>query len=218
MLAAPGAGMITVPAPLLPRYRGAAPVHRAIMAGETETGVTIMRVVSALDAGPMLATARRPIGRNETSLEVERDLAAIGATLLVATLDRLASGEVSETPQDEAATTYAHRLRKDDGLIDWSRPADRVHDQIRGLHPWPHAHSFLHGHRLILLRSATSEASAGAPPGTVLEAHGGDLRVAAGAGVVELLELQAEGKRPMNVRDFLAGHRLTAGDQFTATP
>jgi len=217
VLAVPRFGMINVHASLLPRYRGAAPVHRAIMAGEPETGVTIMRVVKALDAGPMLAAARRTIGRNETSLDVERDLATIGASLLVATLDRLADGEVPETPQDESSASYARRLTKDDGLIDWGQPAGRVHDQIRGLHPWPHAHSFLQGSRLILLRSATSETTAGAPPGTILAARGNDLHVATGAGVVELTELQAEGKRPMNVRDFLAGHRLTAGDRFTAT-
>ena len=215
VLAVPRLGMINVHASLLPRYRGAAPVHRAIMAGEPETGVTIMRVVKALDAGPMLAAARRPIGRNETSLDVESDLAAIGASLLVATLDRLARGEVAETPQDESAASYARRLTKDDGRLDWDRPAVAVHDQIRGLHPWPHAHSFLVGARLILLRSVTSGAAAGAPPGTILAAHGDDLHVATGDGVVQLTEIQAEGKRPMNVRDFLAGHRLTAGDRFT---
>ena len=186
--------MINVHASLLPRYRGAAPVHRAIMAAEPETGVTIMRVVKALDAGPMLAAARRPIGRNETSLDVEHDLAAIGASLLVATLDRLARGEVAETPQDESAASYARRLTKDDGLIDWSQPAGRVHDQIRGLHPWPHAHSYLQGSRLILLRSVTSEATAGAPPGTILAAHGNDLHVATGAGVVRADRDTSRGK------------------------
>jgi methionyl-tRNA formyltransferase len=216
VLAVPPAGMINVHASLLPRYRGAAPVHRAIMAAESETGVTIMRVVKALDAGPMLAVARRPIGRNDTSLDVERDLAAIGASLLVATLDRLAHGAVAETPQEESAASYARRLTKDDGLVDWSRPAGRVHDQIRGLHPWPHAHSYLQGRRLILLRSVTAEATAGAPPGTILAARGNDLHVATGAGIVELTEVQAEGKRPMNVREFLSGHRLTAGDRFTS--
>jgi methionyl-tRNA formyltransferase len=208
--------MINVHASLLPRYRGAAPVHRAIMAGEPETGVTIMRVVKALDAGPMLAEARRSIGGNETSIEVEHDLAAMGASLLVATLDRLARGAVPETPQDESAASYARRLTKADGLIDWSQPAARVHDQIRGLHPWPHAHSFLQGSRLILLRSVASVAAAGAPPGTLLAAGGSELQVATGAGVVKLTEVQVEGKRPMNVQDFLAGHRLRAGDRFTA--
>src|SRR5262249_8780234 len=107
VLAVPAMGMLNVHASLLPRYRGAAPVHRAIIAGERETGVTIMRVVKALDAGPMLATAHRDIGDAETSDEVERELASLGASLLVATLDRLASEPVVETPQDEAAATYA---------------------------------------------------------------------------------------------------------------
>lgn len=215
VLATPHLGTINVHASLLPRYRGAAPVHRAIMAGEIETGVTIMRVVKALDAGPILAATSRPIGENETSLEVERDLAALGAALLVATLTRLASGDVRETPQDETLATYAPRLTKEDGLIDWHQPAARVHDCIRGLHPWPHAYSFLRGARLILLHSAASDVPAGAPPGTVVVARGNDLRVAAGTGIVGLLEVQTESKRPMSPRDFLAGHPISAGDRFS---
>ena len=128
VLATPRLGLLNVHASLLPRYRGAAPVHRAVIAGERETGVTIMRVVKALDAGPMLAAVRRPIGPDETSEEVERDLARLGAELLVSTADDLAAGRSHETPQDESAATYAHRLTKDDGVIDWSWPADRVHD------------------------------------------------------------------------------------------
>jgi len=216
-LAAPRLGMINVHASLLPRYRGAAPVHRAIMAGETETGVTLMRVVRALDAGPVLAAVRRPIGVNETSREVERDLAVIGASLLVATLERLTRHELRETPQDETIATYAPRLTKEDGLVDWNQPAGRVHNHIRGLHPWPHAHSFLRGRRLILRRSVVSDdRPCGAAPGTIIAAHGDELRVAAGAGIVDLLEVQAEGKRPMSARDFLAGHPLMVGDRFSA--
>lgn len=217
VIAAPRLGMINVHASLLPRYRGAAPVHRAIMADESETGVTIMRVVKALDAGPMLAAVRRPIGENETSLEVERDLAVLGASLLVTTLERLTRGEIRETPQDETIATYAPRLMKEDGLVDWNHPASRIHNHIRGLHPWPHAHSFLTGSRLILLRSvASGDAIRGSAPGTIITAHGNELRVAAGAGVVDLLEVQAEGKRPMSARDFLAGHPLMAGERFSA--
>lgn len=217
VLAAPRLGMINVHASLLPRYRGAAPVHRAIMAGEIETGVSIMRVVAALDAGPTLAVARRPIGENETSLEVERDLATLGALLLVTTLERLTRGDVRETPQDETMATYAPRLTKEDGLVDWSQPATRIHNHIRGLHPWPLAHSFLKGRRLILLRSvASDDRTSGASPGTIVAAHGSQCHVAAGAGVVELLEVQAEGKRPMSARAFLAGHPLTLGDRFSA--
>jgi len=224
VLATPRLGLINVHASLLPRYRGAAPVHRAVIAGERETGVTIMRVVKALDAGPMLATARRPIGPEETSDEVERDLARIGAALLLASTDDLALGRATETPQDEAAATYAPRLTKDDGAIDWKQPADRIHDLVRGLHPWPHAFTFFRGARLILRASSsspvsdTSDASDTSEPGTIVEAAGDRLIVATGNGTLHVREIQAEGKRPMTVRDFLPGHRLTRGDRFTAAP
>jgi methionyl-tRNA formyltransferase len=214
VLRAPRLGMLNVHASLLPRYRGAAPIHRAVMAGERETGITIMRVVKALDAGPMLAAARRPIGPDETSDEVERDLARIGARLLVATIDRLVEGELAEVEQVESEATYARRLTKDDGLVDWALPAERIHNLIRGLHPWPHAFTLLDRKRYILLRSTASSEGADAPPGTIIEADGDRLRVAAGSGVVNVLELQAEGKRPMSAREFLAGHPLRTGAVF----
>lgn len=219
VLASPRLGMINVHASLLPKYRGAAPVHRAIIAGETETGVTIMRVVKALDAGPMLATARRPIGPNDTSDVVERDLAKLGASLLAWVVDWFAENRVEETPQHESAATYAHRLTKADGLIDWTRSPRDVHNRIRGLHPWPHAFTYLGGHRLILLRSSTDDAGAqkGAP-GSILEATGDRLVVAVGTGALRLLQVQAEGKRPMTVREFMAGHHVAAGDRFTSPP
>jgi len=217
VLATPRLGMINVHASLLPRYRGAAPVHRAIIAGETRTGVTIMRVVKALDAGPMLMAVERPIGPEDTSDEVERDLGALGATLLVAATDALAAGAAVETPQNDAEASYAHRLTKDDGVIDWSRPAEEVHNLIRGLHPWPHAFAFHHGARLIIHRSQVAErptASNANSPGTIVEAHGDRLIVATGSGQLLLTQIQAEGKRPMTARDFLAGHHLAPGDVF----
>ncbi len=149
----PRLGMINVHASLLPRWRGAAPVHRSVIAGDAVTGVTIMRVVRALDAGGMMARVERPIGPDDTSDEVERDLASLGAALLVQTLDRLAVGPVDEEPQDEALVTYAARLSKEDGAIDWSRPAGEIHNQVRGLHPWPHAFTYVDGQRLILWRT-----------------------------------------------------------------
>jgi len=218
VLQAPRLGLINVHASLLPRYRGAAPVHRAIMNGERETGVTIMRVVKALDAGPMLAMSTRPIDPDETSDEVERDLARDGAALLAAAVDDIAAGRARETPQDEAAATYAHRLTKADSTIEWRWAADRIHNAVRGLHPWPHAATFLHGRRLILLRSAVSEDPTDREPGTVLAARADDLVVAAGSGCVRVIELQAEGKRPMTAREFLAGHRIAPGDRLTAAP
>jgi len=211
VLAAPRLGLVNVHASLLPKYRGAAPVHRAIIAGERETGVTIMRVVQALDAGPMLATAHRPIGPDETSEDVERGLAGIGATLAVRTIDRLLQGDVEEVPQNDADATYARRLSRDDGLIDWTRSAGDVHNLVRGLHPWPHAFTFLDSRRLILHRSTPASDNGQASPGTIVEASGDRLCVAAGSGTLQVLEIQVEGRRPMTAREFLAGHTLKPG-------
>ena len=234
ILAIPRLGMINVHGSLLPRYRGAAPVHRAIIDGEIATGITIMRVVKALDAGPMMAKDHRPIGPEETSEEVERDLARIGARLLVAVVDQIARGNGREAIQDERLATYAHRLTKEDGVVDWALPAVRIHNLIRGLHPWPHAFTFLRGKRFILRRSAVPVpdlAEPGSPtadagprlatrqePGAIVEADGDRLTVATGGGYLRLLEIQAEGKRPMNAREFLAGHRLAVGERFTPAP
>ena len=218
VLAVPPRGMVNVHASLLPRYRGAAPIHRAVMAGDTVTGVTIMRVVKALDAGAMLATVERPIGGTDTSDEVEVDLATLGAVALVQTLDRLALGPVAETPQDDSQATYAHRLTKDDGVVDWSASASAIHNQIRGLHPWPHAFSYIDGMRLILLASTWAADQSDAEPGTILSAHGDELKVATGAGTLLVTELQAEGRRASRTRDFLAGRHLSPGQRFGANP
>ena len=220
VLATPRQGMINVHASLLPRYRGAAPVHRAVIAGDAGTGVTIMRVVKALDAGAAIVKEHHPIGPDDTSDEVERALARIGARLLVAAVDLIARGNAAEWPQNDAEATYAHRLTKDDGAIDWSWPATRIHNLIRGLHPWPHAFSFVQGKRVILRRSANDTAAPNPsdPPGTIVEAHGDRLIVATGDGLLRIVEIQSEGKRPMTARDFMAGHRLTRGERFASAP
>ena len=216
-LASPRLGMINVHASILPRYRGAAPVHRAVINGDAETGVTIMRVVKALDAGAMLAVARRPIGSDETSDEVERDLANIGASLLVSTIPALVDGRLAETPQDDAVATYAPRLVKDDGRIDWTWPADRIHNLIRGLHPWPHAFTSLGQERFILHRSRPLHQPPRGNPGAIVEAAGDRLLVAAGTGSLDILEIQPEGKRPMSAREFLSGHPVAPGAIFHAS-
>lgn len=216
VLDTPPLGMVNVHASLLPRHRGAAPIHRAIMAGDAETGITIMRVVQALDAGPMIAAAKRRIGPDETSAEVERDLAQMGATLLVDTLDRI--GSLPELAQDEASATYAPRLTKEDGVVDWTRSAADIHNQVRGLHPWPHAYSFLDGQRVILLRSTRELEGADTPaanqPGGIAVTKDA-LLVTTGQGVLRILELQSEGKRPMAARDFLAGRKLPGDARFS---
>ena len=218
VLAAPRLGCINVHASLLPKYRGAAPVHRAVVAGEHETGVTIMRVVTALDAGPMLAVVRRSIAADETSADVERALARVGAALLLTSVDALARGPVQETPQDDAAASYAPRLTKEDGVIEWGQSAEQIHNRIRGLHPWPHAFTFWRGQRLIVLKSAFSDDASGLAPGTLLESAADRLVVATGRGRLAVRQLQAAGKRAMQTREFLAGHALTVGERLSAAP
>lgn len=210
-------GMLNIHASLLPKYRGAAPVQRAILAGEVETGVTIQRIVPALDAGPIVAALRRPIGPDETSGEVEADLARLGADLLVRCVDDLDAGRLREAPQDETAATYAPRLTKAEGLIDWAAPAAVIHNRVRGLQPWPGAYSFLDGVRYVLVRTRPdpSAAVAEARPGEVIAARGDDLIVAAGERTaVRILALQPAGRRVMTAREFLAGHRVKPGARF----
>jgi methionyl-tRNA formyltransferase len=231
VLEAPRLGLVNVHASLLPKYRGAAPIHRAVIAGEAATGVTIMRVVKALDAGPMLATVTRPIGQEDTSEDVERDLAQLGAVALVDVADQLSAGVVAETPQDETAATYAHKLQKSDGVVDWTASAIAIHNQIRGLHPWPHAFSDVEGARCLLLESRVERGEKGSgslfpddqgkrlpepfSPGAVVEAHGDILRVQTGDGQLNILRLQMEGRRPLTAREFLAGRRMAPGTLFT---
>lgn len=217
----PAHGLINVHASLLPKYRGAAPIHRAVIAGETQTGVTIMRVVKALDAGPLISAVPHPIGPDDTSSEVARALALAGGEALVAAVDLIAEGTARETPQDDAQSTYAHRLEKADGSVDWAQPAKAIHNQIRGLHPWPHAYSDLDGERTILLRSQVeTEQNVGrtVEPGEIVEAGGDILSVQTGKGVLRILELQREGRRAVSAREFLAGRRLPDDAKFVRSP
>jgi methionyl-tRNA formyltransferase len=218
LLQVPRLGLINVHPSLLPKYRGAAPVHRAVIAGDATTGVSIMRVGRRLDAGAVFAVAPRAIGANETSDAIEDDLARTGARLLVDVVDRLAAGTASETPQDEAAATYAPKLTKDEGVLDWRQPARALHDRIRGLHPWPHASTTLEGTRLIVLESRVVNAAAIGEPGTVVRADSEALHVAAGDHTTLALErVQLEGRRPMAIREFMAGHAPRVGQRFAWT-
>ena len=213
LLEAPRLGMVNVHASLLPKYRGAAPIHRAVMNGDPETGVTIMRVVKALDAGPMLAAATRPIGPEESADNVERDLAVMGAALLVTTIDALAAGAAVEVPQDDAQATYAPRLTKEEGLLDFTRPAIEVHNRIRGLRRWPGAYTFLDGQRLGVVRARLTDRSIGATqPGMCIDGTSGGITIACGDGrAIEVLDLQPEGRRVMTAREYVSGHGGLAG-------
>lgn len=222
----PRLGMINVHASLLPKYRGAAPVHRAVIDGEPVTGVTIMRIEKMMDAGAMFAKATRPIGPDDTSDEVERGLAELGAPLLVSVVDQLAAGTAVEERQDFMISSYAPKITREEGLVDWSLPAVFIHNRVRGLYPWPHAYTHLDGERLILLKTRVEAASAreGASlgePGTVVDVSRDAIHVATGhEGRIAILELQAEGRRPMTAREFLAGagRKIRPGARFAGPP
>ena len=221
LLQLPRLGMINVHASLLPKHRGAAPIHRAVMAGERESGITIIKLVHEMDAGPMLRWRSIPIEPDDTSASLEPRLAQLGAELLVATIDALDAGTVIEHEQDPDQVTFASRLTRDDGRIDWTQTAPQIHNHVRGLHPWPHAFGYLDGTRYLLLHTNVVESPAPgvsdeAPvAGQVLEAAKDRLIVAAGRRTaLALLELQPEGRRPLTARAFLAGHRLSPGAIF----
>ncbi len=219
LLDLPRLGFINVHASLLPRWRGAAPIHRAVLAGDTQTGITIMRVVLALDAGPAFASAATPIGPKDTSEVLETRLAAMGAELLVATIARMASGAVSETPQDESGVTYAARLERRESQIDWNRPAVEIDRQIRGLQPWPLAAAIVEGRRIAFLKSSVVDAaSPGATPGEILEAGDHGLVIACGTGAVRLTDVLPEGRRAMPASAFLRGAPVKVGTMVATLP
>jgi methionyl-tRNA formyltransferase len=223
VLAVPPHGGINVHASLLPKYRGAAPVAWAIYHGETRTGVTIIRMSVSLDAGDMLAQEAIDVRPDETAGELEARLAPLGARLAVEVTDRIAAGAALEgVKQDKALVTKAPKLTKEHGLINWTRTAEQVCNQIRAMQPWPTAYTFWHHPgqppmRLIVCQAAALPARADVPaPGKVVDA--GDparLHVAAGQQTVaEVVELQPAGKRRMTAAEFLRGHRPRPGDRF----
>ncbi|HET7218304.1 MAG TPA: methionyl-tRNA formyltransferase [Vicinamibacterales bacterium] len=212
LLQIPRLGMINVHASLLPRWRGAAPVHRAVIAGDAETGVTIMRVVKELDAGPMFAKVVRPIADDETSADVERDLAVRGAELLATVIRDMAAGRAVETPQDSALVTYAPKIEKAEGAVEWSLPAARLHNLVRGLQPWPLVSTRIAGSRVLIHKTALTTALTPDRPGTIVRAEADRFEIAAGDGrVLRLLVVQPEGRRPMTAREFLAGRSIPQG-------
>jgi methionyl-tRNA formyltransferase len=212
LLAIPSLGMINVHASLLPAYRGAAPVHRAVIDGQQETGVTIMRIVQELDAGPMLAKTAHPIGPDDTSPEVERALAEAGAPLLLSVVEGLAAGTATEIPQDDAQATSAPKLLKSEGAIDWSLPAARIHNLVRGLQPWPLVSCRIDMHRYLIHRTQRTASRTTAPAATIVEAAGDTLAVASVDGeVLRIAQIQPEGRRVMGAREFLAGHAVPVG-------
>ena len=217
LLAIPRLGMINVHASILPRYRGAAPIQRAVLAGDAETGVTIMRVITEMDAGPTFAVATVPIPADATSADMAVTLSHLGARLLLPVVEDLAAGRALQTPQDDALATHAAKISKAESAIDWSEPAAVVHNKVRGLQPWPLASTRLAGERLVLRRTSPfgADLPPGSPPGRILRAEGDELIVGCGAGTaLRVLDIQPEGRRSMTAREFMAGRGVTAGARF----
>ena len=213
-LTAPRRGCINVHFSLLPKYRGAAPANWAIVNGEKQTGVTTMFIEEELDSGPILLQRETTVGETETAPELMERLSMIGADLLSETLRELHT--IAPRKQVDEDATFAPILTRQHGLIDWTMSAVEIERRIRGFQPWPNAHTQHKGKRLILWEAKVADESGNdAEPGEVMEAHGEDLIVKTGQGsALRILELQPESKRRMNVRDFLNGSHLKAGESF----
>jgi methionyl-tRNA formyltransferase len=219
-------GGINLHGSLLPKYRGAAPVQWAILRGETETGNTVIHMTPGLDAGPILVQQRTPIDPDEDAEQLEKRLATMGGSAVLEVIEALASNSSESLPQDASQASKAPRLKKEQGAIDWTRSAQEIKNQIRGLRPWPRAYTFWQSAgrdamRLNIDRVSTvelqseakSETSAPPAAGTLLEAST-RLVIAAGDGAIEICELQPAGKRSMLAADFLRGNRVAVGDRF----
>jgi methionyl-tRNA formyltransferase len=210
ILDAPRLGCFNLHGSLLPRWRGAAPIQRAIMAGDAKTGVQVMRMEEGLDTGPVLATFETLIAPGDTTATLHDRLAQNGASLLIDTLAKLERGETHETPQPEEGVTYAHKITPAEARVDWSAPAREVDGKIRGLSPYPGAWFELGGARVKALDSRLAT-GAGAP-GVALDDQ---LTIACGEGAVRLIKLQREGRAPLPTAEFLRGNPVTAGARLT---
>jgi methionyl-tRNA formyltransferase len=208
ILEAPRLGCFNVHASLLPRWRGAAPINRAIMAGDAETGVTIMKMDEGLDTGAMAMAERAPIGADITAGELHDALSRLGADLMLRVLAAAERGSLTLTPQPQTGVTYAEKISKTETRIDWTRPWKQVHDHTRGLSPFPGAWFELDGVRVKALRSTKAEGSG--TPGTALDDR---LTIACGKGAVRLTLVQRAGKQPMNADEFLRGTPVKPGTQ-----
>ena len=211
VLALPRLGCVNIHASLLPRWRGAAPIQRAILAGDRVSGVTIMQMDAGLDTGPMLLERASPIEARDTSATLHDRLAALGADAIVQAVDALANGTAQARPQPETGVTYAAKLRKEEALIDWSAPACHIDRQVRAFNPWPIAETRWQGRQLRLWEAYcedTPATTAGAVPGTVVAADATGLRVATGRGTLRVTQVQIAGRKAQPAADFVNAHRL----------
>ncbi|HEV8579961.1 MAG TPA: methionyl-tRNA formyltransferase [Thermoanaerobaculia bacterium] len=216
LLDLPRHGCINLHASLLPRWRGASPIQAAIAAGDERTGVTTMLMEEGLDSGPILLQEETAIGAVETADELSRRLAEMGGGLMVQTLERLERGDLEHRPQTSAGVTYAARLTRDSGRVDWSLKARQITDRLRAYTPWPGLTAELRGEPVKVIAAEIIDGNGAAAVGTILGLRGGRLAVACGGGtVLGLAELQRPGKRALRAADFVNGERLQAGEVFS---
>lgn len=214
ILEVPRIAPMNVHASLLPRHRGAAPVEGAILAGDAETGVTIMRIVERMDAGPMYFQRKIPIEANDTQGTLKQKLAELGASAMLEAIDLAARGGLVETPQDEALATYTAQVEKKDAAIDWSLSAEHIERMTRAYDPWPVARTHLGGGEVLVWRAAVEEPdSRSDSPGTIVSLKPNPV-VQCGAGRLRLIEMQAPGRKRISAADFLRGKRVEAGARF----
>jgi methionyl-tRNA formyltransferase len=210
----PRLGCLNIHGSVLPRWRGAAPIQRALLAGDVETGISIMQLDEGLDTGPVLLDRRRPIGPHDTAGDLHDALAELGAAALLEAIDGLTTGKLLPRAQPTEGVTYAAKIEKSEARIDWNEEAAQLDRKIRAFNPWPVAETLLAGESMRLLRAEVADADArAAEPGTVLGLADDGLRVACGTGVLVVRELQRAGKRPVSARDFANAVRL-AGLRF----
>ena len=203
---------------LLPKYRGAAPINWAIINGETETGVTTMKMDTGLDTGDILLSSKLKIKLDDDAQSLNSNLACKGASLVLETLDKLNAGKLEPTPQDSSLASCAPKLKKEDGLINWDESALKIHNRVRGLSPWPGAFSFLGSRRFRICKTKTSAADPADQPGSIIRVADRGIEVGTGDGRIIVTELQPEGKKRMYAKNFLAGNKLCSGDKFDIKP
>lgn len=207
ILETPRLGCVNIHASLLPRWRGAAPIQRAIQAGDEETGVTIMQMDVGLDTGPMLLERVTPIGARETAATLHDRLARLGAEAVLEAIEAIAAGTATPRAQPEQGVTYAAKIRKEEALIDWSRSATEIDRQVRAFNPWPIAETRWNGQQLRVWEAVPLDKKASAAPGTVVATSGDGIEVATGDGTLLLTRVQVAGRKAMPAADFLRAHR-----------
>ena len=208
VLSIPPMGCINIHASLLPRWRGAAPIHRAVLAGDTQTGITIMQMDAGLDTGPMWLERITPISSHESAGILHDRLAALGAEAILAALERIAAGSIVARPQPAEGATYAAKIRKEEALIDWSQSALQLDRQVRAFNPWPVAETRLHGQQLRIWEATAIDTATAATPGSVVATNGSGIAVATGAGLLQLTRVQLAGRKAVTAAEFLHARQL----------